>query len=162
MIHDLRGAMRSLTRAPGFALATILMLGVGIGVNTALFSVIDTVLLRPLPYDDPERAVTIWEYEKDVNERAEVSTPNYVDWRAQSTSFAHMALAEPYSFDYYGGREPAVWRGRCKAGRPRQSRTRRDSRAARAGASRRHDICGAHSIERCSHTRRRQGADMGG
>ena len=110
MMQDLRAAMRSLTRAPGFALATILMLGIGIGANTALFSVIDTVLLRQLPYDDPHRAVTLWELDKDANERVDVSAPNYVDWRDQSTSFEFMALAEPYTFDYYGAGEPAVWR----------------------------------------------------
>jgi putative ABC transport system permease protein len=110
MMHDLRAASRSLTRAPGFALATILMLAVGIGANTALFSVIDTVLLRQLPYDDPDRAVTVWEYDKRISERADVAAPNYVDWRAQSTSFAFMAMVEPFSFDFYGGSEPAVWR----------------------------------------------------
>jgi putative ABC transport system permease protein len=110
MMSDLRSAIRSLTRAPGFALATILMLAVGIGANTALFSVIDTVLLRPLPYDDPDRTVTVWEYDKRISESADVAAPNYVDWRAQSTSFAFMALVEPFSFDFYGGSEPAVWR----------------------------------------------------
>jgi putative ABC transport system permease protein len=110
MLSDFRSAIRSLTRAPGFALATILMLAAGIGANTALFSVIDTVLLRPLPYDDPDRAVIVWEYDKRISERADVSAPNYVDWRAQSTSFAFMAMVEPFSFDFYGGSEPAVWR----------------------------------------------------
>src|SRR5688500_4844880 len=109
MMQDMRAAIRSLSRAPAFAASTILMLAVGIGANTALFSVIDTVLLRPLPYDDPDRAVTLWEYDKRISERADVSAPNYVDWRAQSTSFAFMAMVEPFSFDFYGGREPAVW-----------------------------------------------------
>jgi putative ABC transport system permease protein len=110
MMHDLRAAIRSLTRAPGFALATILMLAVGIGVNTALFSVIDTVLLRELPYENPERVVTLWEYDKVANERVDVAAPNFVDWRAQATSFELMALAEPYTFDYYSTGEPEVWR----------------------------------------------------
>src|SRR5688572_5083747 len=109
MMQDMRAAIRSLSRAPAFAASTILMLAVGIGANTALFSVIDTVLLRPLPYDDPDRAVTLWEYDKRISERADVSAPNYVDWRAQSTSFASMAIVEPFSFDFYGGSEPAVW-----------------------------------------------------
>jgi hypothetical protein len=74
-----------------------------------LFSVIDTVLVRQLPYEDPDRAVT-WEYDKNASERVTVSTPNYVDCRTQSTSFTHMTLVEPFSLDYYGGREPAVWR----------------------------------------------------
>ena len=109
MMQDLRAAIRSLSRAPGFALATILMLAVGIGANTALFSVIDTVLLRQLPYENPERVVTLWEYDKVANAAAEVSAPNYVDWKTQSTSFELMAIAEPYSFDYYSTAEPDVW-----------------------------------------------------
>ena len=110
MIHDLRAAGRSLIRAPGFAAATILMLAVGIGANTALFSVIDTVLLRDLPYNGADRVMTLWEFDQDANARVEVSAPNYVDWRAQSTSFESMALAEPSTFDYYGLSEPTVWR----------------------------------------------------
>lgn len=111
MLSDLRSAIRSLTRAPGFALATILMLAVGIGANTALFSVIDTVLLRQLPYDDPDRVVTLWEYDKVANARSDVSALNYLDWRAQASSFELMALAEPYTFDSYSTGEPDVWRG---------------------------------------------------
>jgi predicted permease len=110
MMQDLCAAFRSLTRAPGFALATILMLAVGIGANTALFSVIDTVLLRDLPYENPDRVVTLWEYEKVANERADVSAPNYADWRARAKSFELMAIAEPYTFDFYGASEPVVWR----------------------------------------------------
>jgi putative ABC transport system permease protein len=111
MLSDLRSAIRSLTRAPGFALATVLMLGVGIGANTALFSVIDTVLLRDLPYENSDRVVTLWEYDKVANARSDVSAPNYVDWRAQAESFELMALAEPYTFDSYSTGEPDVWRG---------------------------------------------------
>jgi putative ABC transport system permease protein len=108
--QDLRQAVRVLTRTPGFAFATVLMLAVGIGANTALFSVIDTVLLRDLPYLEPDRIVTIWEYEKDANARAEVSAPNFVDWKTQATSFDVMAGVEPFTFDYYSGLEPDVWR----------------------------------------------------
>ena len=61
MLEDLRFALRTLRSSPGFTLVVMLTLGLGVGINTAIFSVVNSVLLRPLPFDEPERVMTVWE-----------------------------------------------------------------------------------------------------
>src|SRR5262249_49177048 len=80
----LRHAARLFVRAPGFAAVVVLMLAVGIGGNTAIFSVIRGVLLAPLPYRDPERVVQVFG-ESEVFGRGSVSVPEYLDYRAQTS-----------------------------------------------------------------------------
>src|SRR5262249_12802846 len=92
LIQDLRYGARMLLNKPGFTLIALATLALGIGANTAIFSVINAVLLRPLPYADPERLVALWESNTRRSDSPNsVSYPNFFDWRAQSQSFERMA-----------------------------------------------------------------------
>lgn len=97
---DLRFAIRTLRRSPGFSTVAILTLGLGIGGATALFSVIEGVLLRPLPYSEPDRLVQLWQLDEQAN-RSVFSNPNFVDVRERSRSFESMmaygSLVSPVS-----------------------------------------------------------------
>ncbi len=90
--QDLRYTIRSLVKSPGFAILAILALALGIGANTAIFSVVNGVLLRPLAYGDPARLVTILHFGQDP-----VSPDDYLDWRKQSRSFEQMGAAQIWS-----------------------------------------------------------------
>jgi putative ABC transport system permease protein len=104
-LRDFRLAARVLARSPGFALAALAVLTLGIGANTAIFSVVDSVLLRPLPYRDPARLVAIFESEKD-HPAMNVSGPNFRDWRTQASAFSGMAAWTNSAADLIGGAEP--------------------------------------------------------
>jgi putative ABC transport system permease protein len=107
LIKDFRFAARSLAKRPGFTLIVVLTLALGIGANTAMFSVINAVLLRPLPYRDAERVVTLWQNNSKAGiPRNDVSPANFVDWSEQSNSFEAMAGIEPFSFSMIGYGEP--------------------------------------------------------
>ena len=86
--HDLRHASRLLVRTPGFALAAVATLALAIGATTALFSVVRGVLLRPLPYPDPEGIVYVWEVSPQGDTRNVVASANYLDWKGRASSFA--------------------------------------------------------------------------
>ncbi len=88
--QDLRFGSRMLLKQPGFSLIALLTLALGIGANTAIFSVVNAVLLRPLPYREAERIVAIQELSKE-GERKQVTPANFLDWRAQQTTFASLA-----------------------------------------------------------------------
>jgi len=108
ILQDLRYAWRTLGKSPGFTAVVVATLALGIGVNTTIFSVIEGVLLRPLPYQDPERIVVLWEV-TDAGGETHVSEPNFRDWRAQTHSFETMALHTSADFGgattVLGGRE---------------------------------------------------------
>ena len=89
-LADLRQAIRSLRRRPAFALAAILTVALGVGANTAIYRVIYAVLLRPLPFRDPQRLVQLWE-STPVLPQLQATVPDFEDWRNQSHSFAQMA-----------------------------------------------------------------------
>jgi hypothetical protein len=108
--QDLRYGTRSLLRQPAFTIVAILTLSLGIGANTALFSVINAVLLRPLPYRDPDRLVIMWE--KAPSQDTSVSYPNFQDWRDQNQSFEQITAYRPESFNLTGAGEPERLAGR--------------------------------------------------
>ena len=106
LLRELRHGLRSLARSPGFALATVLTLGLGIGATTTIFSVVDGVLLRPLGFPQPERLVRLFEVDAD-GRRMNFSDPNFEDVVAGGDGFsalAQMAPASPVSVS--GGAEP--------------------------------------------------------
>src|SRR6266542_6643906 len=94
LLQDLRYGARSLRKNPGFTAVVVLTLALGIGANTALFSVVNGVLLNPLPYPQSDRLVTLWERtaERGIDQER-VSGPNYLDWRAQNSVFSEMAVS---------------------------------------------------------------------
>ena len=91
LLQDLRYAFRNLGNARGFALVAAVTLAIGIGANTAIFSIIDTVLLRPLPYRDPGQLVTLNETESAPG-RYPFAGPDFVDWKAQNNTLQDMTL----------------------------------------------------------------------
>ena len=90
MLTDIRYAVRWLRRSPGFAAVAILSLGLGIGVNTAMFSLVDAVLLRPLPVQDPDTLVDVFTSSVDGDGYATSSYPDFLDLKAQNTVFTDM------------------------------------------------------------------------
>ena len=96
--QELRHALRVLAKQPAFTVIVILTLALGIGANTAIFSVVNTVLLRPLPFPQPERLVAIWEHDvrsggaENFGEWQSVSYPDFRDWHSQNAVFEHVAV----------------------------------------------------------------------
>ncbi|MFY9826626.1 MAG: ABC transporter permease, partial [Thermoanaerobaculia bacterium] len=102
--RDVRFGLRSLIRSPAFTLVAILCLALGIGANAAIFSVLNAVLLRPLPYPEPDRLVRVWE--SADNFIGSVSIPNYRDWVQQATGFEQLATWRGGSANLQGSGEP--------------------------------------------------------
>jgi putative ABC transport system permease protein len=103
--QDLRHAARSLARTPGFALTVVLVVALGVGANTAAFSLADFVLLRPLPLAEPDRLVKLWQAVPGYG-RNELSPANYRDWRAAARSFSGMAGYTNREANLTGAAEP--------------------------------------------------------
>jgi putative ABC transport system permease protein len=106
MINDLRYAFRQLIKSPGFTAVTILTLALGIGACTAIFSVVNAVLLRPLDYPDPARLVVIRETQLPDFPEFSVSPPNYLDWEKQTKSFENLAAYSGSRINLTGDGEP--------------------------------------------------------
>jgi len=109
--QNLRYGMRILLRSPGFALMAVLTLTIGIGANTAIFTVVNSVLLRPLPFHDPEQLMIISERDPRF-EVMSVAYQNFTDWRAQNSSFQEMALFRVGDYTITGDRGPEHLNGR--------------------------------------------------
>src|ERR1700683_4746000 len=93
LMQDIRYALRMLRKSPGFALIAIITLALGIGANTAIFSVVDAVLLKPLPYPQPNRIAAVWGTHSKMGEsRRTLSYPDFKDLQAQNDVFAHVAV----------------------------------------------------------------------
>src|ERR1700685_1844110 len=101
LFQDLRYGLRMLGKSPGFTLVAVATLALGIGANTALFSVINGVLLSPFLFRDPDQLVTFHENKPNF-EGGSVSYPNFRDWQKDNHSFSSIALARTYAFSLTG------------------------------------------------------------
>src|SRR5881396_1021931 len=107
LLRDIRYGIRSLLKHPGFTAVAVVALTLGIGANTAIFSVVNSVLLRALPYSDPGRLMQLWEASarKERNE-IPASYPNFADWRDQNHVFEQVVAYSDWSFNLTGSGEP--------------------------------------------------------
>jgi putative ABC transport system permease protein len=106
--QDLRYAARTLRKSPGFSIVAILTLALGIGANSAIFSVVNALLLRPLPYKDAGRLMRLWPTGPNRGRLAYAVTsyPDFIDWKEQSHSFEQVESYVPRSFNLTGGDQP--------------------------------------------------------
>jgi putative ABC transport system permease protein len=106
-LMDVRFGLRTLRKNPGFASVCVLTLALGIGATTALFSVIDAVLLRPLPFHDPGRLISVRSVDlRNSTQGGEISYPAFLDWRSRNRSFEVMSVWNTNNFTYTGGDQP--------------------------------------------------------
>ncbi|HWA87462.1 MAG TPA: ABC transporter permease [Opitutus sp.] len=105
-MRDLRYAVRQLAKAPGFTAVAVLTLALGIGACTAIFSVVNSVLLRPLPYPESDRLVVVIETKLPEIPQFSVAPGNYFDWRERTTSFEQLAAVREFSYSLTGAGEP--------------------------------------------------------
>ena len=105
LIQDLRYGIRMLFKQPGFTIVAVLALTLGIGADSAIFSVVNAVLLRPLPYPDSERLVVLRERSPQI-EGMSVAYPNFIDWRDQNNAFENIGVFRRQSYNLTGSGEP--------------------------------------------------------
>ena len=111
--QDVRYGLRMLAKNPAFTAIAVLALALGIGANSAIFSVVNTILLRPLPYKNPEELVMVWENATHLGFPKNTPSPaNFLDWRQQTTVFQGMAAFAERSFNLTGAGEPERLDGR--------------------------------------------------
>src|SRR5688500_10331154 len=103
ILQDIRYGIRSLLKRPGLTAVALITLALGIGVNTAIFSAVDSVLLRPLPYKDPESLMALWEHTPALGIAQNQFAPaNYFDLRKQNQSFQDVGAFSPMSINLTG------------------------------------------------------------
>jgi MacB-like periplasmic core domain len=107
LIADVRYGLRQLRRSPGFTVVAIITLALGIGANTAIFNVVDAVVLEPLPFRDPGRLVTLWEANSPFGAvPGSLTDLDYVQWKAQNQVFEDIAALQGQTFNLTGANEP--------------------------------------------------------
>src|SRR5580704_5660088 len=107
LLQDVRRALRSLAAAPAFTVAAVLSLAIGIGANTAIFSIVDGLLLRPLPYEDARRLVILWHRSPGLNITEDwFSTAQYFDIKNGHPGFEQVAIAIGGNYNLTGGGDP--------------------------------------------------------
>ena len=107
LMQDVRYGWRTLAKSPGFTVVAVLTLALGIGANSSIFSLINAVLLRPLPFKEPDRLVAVWERRASSNEaNLPISAHEFVAWRDQSHSFEGLALVQQFGFNLTGAGDP--------------------------------------------------------
>ena len=113
LVRDIRYALRSWRRAPGPIAAALAALALGIGANTAIFSIVSGVLLRPLPYQNPERLVMVWQdmRARGGPQRDWISPGLFVEWQQRGTMFEHLAAVRGWAPNLTGVDEPERLRG---------------------------------------------------
>src|SRR5262245_13173094 len=104
--QDLRYGLRMLVKAPEFTLIAVLTLALGIGANTAIFSVVNAVLLRPLPYKEPDRLMMILEIKPPRFPESTISPANFLDWKKQNTVFERLVAYRSAAFNLIGMGDP--------------------------------------------------------
>jgi putative ABC transport system permease protein len=115
LTQDVRYTARTLNRARGFTLTAVLIVALGVGANTAAFSVTDFVLLRPLPFPDPDRLVTLWQVQGGYA-RMELSPLNYHDWKQAASSFERLGVHTGITANLVGTGEPLRLKGAAVSG----------------------------------------------
>jgi putative ABC transport system permease protein len=104
-LQDVRFGFRVLRKSPGFTAVAVLTLALGIGANTAIFTIVDAVLVRPLPYKNPDQLAMLWETEPELP-KAPATAPDYQDWKTMAHSFQSLAAGTEATFNLTGAGEP--------------------------------------------------------